>query len=251
MINIDKIKLLQGDCLELRKDIPDKSIDLILCDLPYGKTNCKWDIIIPFEPLWEQYKRIIKDSRAILLFGSEPFSSHLRLSNIKEYKYDIIWQKTQPTGHLNVKYQPLKSYENISVFYKKPPTYNPQKSYNNSRKTTTLQAKINCVKRENERDNIYKTQNIDNCRGYDSTERYPKDVICFAKDKTGMHPTQKPTALLEYLIKTYTNENDIVLDSCMGSGSTGEACLNSNRKFLGIEICENYYNTAVKRLIYG
>lgn len=251
MINIDKIKLLQGDCLELMKDIPDKSIDLILCDLPYGKTNCKWDIIIPFEPLWEQYKRIIKDSRAILLFGSEPFSSHLRLSNIKEYKYDIIWQKTQPTGHLNVKYQPLKSYENISVFYKKPPTYNPQKSYNNSRKTTTLQAKINCVKRENERDNIYKTQNIDNCRGYDSTERYPKDVICFAKDKTGMHPTQKPTALLEYLIKTYTNENDIVLDSCMGSGSTGEACLNSNRKFLGIEICENYYNTAVKRLIYG
>ena len=251
MINIDKIKLLQGDCLELMKDIPDKSIDLILCDLPYGKTNCKWDIIIPFEPLWEQYKRIIKDNRAILLFGCEPFSSHLRLSNIKEYKYDIIWQKTQPTGHLNVKYQPLKSYENISVFYKKPPTYNPQKSYNNSRKTTTLQAKINCVKRENERDNIYKTQNIDNCRGYDSTERYPKDVICFAKDKTNMHPTQKPTALLEYLIKTYTNENDIVLDSCMGSGSTGEACLNSNRKFLGIEICENYYNTAVKRLTYG
>ena len=251
MINVDKIKLLQGDCLELMKDIPDKSIDLILCDLPYGKTNCKWDIIIPFEPLWEQYKRIIKDSRAILLFGSEPFSSHLRLSNIKEYKYDIIWQKTQLTGHLNVKYQPLKSYENISVFYKKPPTYNPQKSYNNSRKTATLQAKINCVKRENERDNIYKTQNIDNCRGYDSTERYPKDVICFAKDKTNMHPTQKPTALLEYLIKTYTNENDIVLDSCMGSGSTGEACLNSNRKFLGIEICENYYNTAVKRLTYG
>ena len=230
------IDLRQGDCLEVMKDIPDKSIDMILCDLPYGTTACKWDTVIPFEPLWEQYNRIIKDNGAIVLFGSEPFSSHLRLSNIKNYKYDWIWEKDNGTGFLNAKKMPLKKHENILVFYKKLPTYNPQ--------MRTGFKPYKCKQgRHSTNYGLYEQGHITESNG----ERYPIDIIEFKKD-SGLHPTQKPVALLEYLIKTYTNEGDVVLDNCMGSGSTGVACVNTNRDFIGIELDENYFKIAKERI---
>ena len=229
------------------KDIPDKGIDMILCDLPYGTTQCKWDVVIPFEPLWKQYNRIIKDNGAIVLFGNEPFSSHLRLSNLKNYKYDWIWKKPRGTGHLNVKRQPLRDVENISVFYKKQCLYNPQlskgepysalKGGKNSRVSqagdTTYGKFMNGAEYRNDNDGF----------------RYPKQVISFGVVERGtLHPTQKPVDLLEYLIKTYTNEGEVILDNCMGSGSTGVACLNTNRRFIGIELEEKYFNIAVDRM---
>ena len=230
------IDLRQGDCLEVMKDIPDKSIDMILCDLPYGTTACKWDTVIPFEPLWEQYNRIIKDNGAIVLVGSEPFSSHLRLSNIKNYKYDWIWEKDNGTGFLNAKKMPLKKHENILVFYKKLPTYNPQ--------MRTGFKPYKCKQgRHSTNYGAYEQGHITESNG----ERYPIDIIEFKKD-SGLHPTQKPVALLEYLIKTYTNEGDTVLDNCMGSGSTGIASKELNRNFIGIEIDEKYYKIACERI---
>lgn len=235
------IDLRQGDCLEIMKDIPDKSIDMILCDLPYGTTACKWDVVIPFESLWEQYNRIIKDNGAIVLFGSEPFSSHLRLSNIKNYKYDLIWDKNKGAQPQLAKIQPMKSHENISVFGKRRITYNPQFEvgtpyYRNNKGSTS-------------KDNMIKT--LKPIEQKNSGFRYPKTILKFSRDfsaQTRLHPTQKPVALLEYLIKTYTNEGDIVLDNCMGSGSTGIACINTNRNFIGIELSEEYYNIAVRRI---
>ena len=228
--------LLQGDCLELMKDIPDKSIDLILCDLPYGTTQCKWDSIIPFDKLWTHYNRIIKDNGAIVLFGSEPFSSVLRMSNIKNYKYDWVWEKEQGTNQLNAKIQPLRKHENICVFYKKQPTYNPQMEegapYTINRNTQT---------------ELYNAQKPSST--VNTGTRYPTTVLKFNRElKNRLHPTQKPVALLEYLIKTYTNESDIVLDNCMGSGSTGVACKNTNREFIGMELDEKYYKVACERL---
>ena len=235
-----KIELYNGDCLELMKDIPDKSIDMILCDLPYGTTACKWDTVIPFEPLWEQYNRIIKDNGAIVLFGSEPFSSALRMSNIKNFKYDWIWDKVNRyTGYGSCKYAPLKRYEIVSVFYKSKPTYNPQmmqgKPY---KKTGDYSSKI------------YGTDKVKK-HGKNNGERYPFNILQYKGDdkKNGfLHPTQKPIALLEYLIKTYTNEGDVVLDNCMGSGSTGVACVNTNRDFIGIELDKDYFNIAKQRI---
>ena len=238
------IDLRCGDCLELMKYIPDKSIDMILCDLPYGTTACKWDVVIPFEPLWEQYNRIIKDNGAIVLFGSEPFSSKLRMSNLKMYRYDWIWQKTKGGGFVLAKKQPLKRHEVLTVFYKKQPTYNPIKTKIDEclidrRKTLnnptilkeTTQPKVNLTRKK------------------DDGTRYPISILhfnsCWGK---GQHPTQKPVALLEYLIKTYTNENDTVLDNCMGSGSTGVACINTNRNFIGFELDNNYFNIAKERI---
>lgn len=239
---MSKIDLFQGDCLELMKNIPDKSIDMILCDLPYGTTQCKWDIIIPFEPLWEQYSRIIKDNGAIVLFGSEPFSSSLRMSNLKNYKYDWIWEKSKSTGFLNSKKQPLRCYENISVFYKKQPIYNPQmnfgKPYNKGKR------------KEQTEDDVYGRFNQVVVKNDDGM-RYPRNVIYFKTAESEgqtFHKTQKPIALLEYLIRTYTNENDVVLDNCMGSGSTGVACKNLNRDFIGIELKEKYFNVAKERI---
>lgn len=241
-----KCTLLHGDCLELMKDISDKSINMILCDLPYGQTQRnKWDTIIPFEPLWEQYKRIIKDDGAIVLFANGMFTAKLMLSNKSMWRYNLIWEKTQPTGFLNVKKMLLRNHEDICVFYNKLPTYNPQKSTGHTRKVSKAEHKVGCKNTTDYGEHGLTT--------YDSTERYPKSVWKFAKDiqKSALHPTQKPVALLEYLIKTYTNEGDMVLDNCMGNGSTGVACLNTNRNFIGIELEESYFNIAKERIESG
>lgn len=225
------------------KNIPDKSIDMILCDLPYGQTSRnQWDSIIPFEPLWMQYNRIIKDNGTIVLFGNGMFTAELMLSNKTMWRYNLIWEKTQPTGFLNAKKMPLRNHEDICVFYKKLPTYNPQKTTGHKRKVSTAEQKRGC---KNTTD-----YGIHGLTTYDSTERYPKSVWKFAKDiqKSALHPTQKPLALIEELVKTYTNEGDIVLDNCMGSGTTGVACKNLNRKFIGIEVDENYFNIAKDRI---
>ena len=230
------IDLKHGDCLELMKDIPDKSIDMILCDLPYGTTQNKWDTVIPLNDLWNQYKRIIKDNGAIVLFSQPPFDKILACSNLKMFRYEWIWQKENSTGFLNAKKMPLKIHENILVFYKKLPTYNPQmrlgfKPYRckQGRHTTNY--------------GDYKQGHLTESNG----ERYPIDIINFQRE-VSLHPTQKPVALLEYLIKTYTNESETVLDNCMGSGSTGVACVNTNRNFIGFELDENYFNIAKTRI---
>ena len=227
------------------KKIPDGSIDMILCDLPYGTTACKWDTIIPFEPLWEQYNRIIKENGAIVLFGSEPFTSNLICSNIKNFKYNWIWQKDKATGHLNAKKQPMRTVETISVFYKKHCYYNPQlieKPLKNIRPATTQRKNI---------DN-YGKMDKKSTRGIPINMGYPKDVLqfrgCFGDKGKSNHPTEKPVPLLEYLVKTYTNEGDVVLDNCMGSGSTGVACINTGRKFIGMELDKQYFDIAVNRI---
>ena len=237
------MKLLHGDCLELMKQIEDKSIDMILCDLPYGTTACKWDTIIPFEPLWEQYNRIIKDNGAIVLFGSEPFSSALRMSNIKDYKYDIYWEKERLTNINQVKRRVGKTIENICVFYKSQCTYNPQMiKYDGKPRTNKVKnGKLGQLTDQQEKKVI---EYIDN--GW----RYPTQVWKYQRDclKSNLHPTQKPVLLLENLINTFSNENDLVLDNCMGSGSTGVACVNTNRNFIGIELDEGYFNIAKERI---
>lgn len=234
------IELWQGDCLELMNNIPDKSVDCIITDLPYGTTQCKWDTIIPFEPLWRQYNRIIKDNGAIVLFGTEPFSSHLRLSNLKNYKYDWIWDKVKGTGFLNAKRQPMRNHELISVFYKKQCTYNPQKTYGHKMKKSYRSKDLQT--------DVY--GEMKNDYTYESTERYPRSIQVFSTDtqNSSLHPTQKPVALIEYLIKTYTNDGELVFDSCMGSGTTGVACINTNRKFIGIELDNKYFEIAKERI---
>lgn len=234
------IKLYNGDCLEIMKNIPDKSVDMILCDLPYGTTACKWDTVIPFEPLWEQYKRIIKDNGAIVLFGSEPFSTLLRYSNLKMYKYDWVWDKVRGVGHLLSKKRPMICVENISVFYKKQPIYNPQMRKREKPRKSTNKGN----------DKVWNG----NGKKYESillTEKYPINLLTFSKSdmtKNNYHSTQKPVTLLEYLIKTYTNEGEIVLDNCMGSGSTGVACVNTGRKFIGIELDPKYFAISEERI---
>ena len=234
-------KLLHGDCLERMKEIPDGSVDLILTDPPFGTTNCRWDSVIPFEPMWEQLKRIIKPNGAIVLFGSEPFSSALRMSNIKQYKYDWVWEKSKATGFLNSKKQPLRSHEIISVFYDKQPNYNPQmqlsEPYNKG------------VRKQQTEDDVYGSFNQVEVKN-DTGLRHPRSVQYFktAEHEGGFHKSQKPVALLEYLIKTYTNENETVLDFTFGSCSTGIACLNTNRKFIGIELDDNYFDIGANRM---
>lgn len=235
---MDNIKLLHGDCLELMKDIPAASIDLILCDLPYGTTRNKWDSVIPLELLWEEYRRVIKSNGAIVLFSQQPFTSELVTSNKSMFKYEWVWQKSQGTGHLNAKKMPLKAHENILVFYDKLPTYNPQWWYGKKYKASSGKPSSN-----------YGAQNIGTVTISDG-RRYPLDCLQVArteKDKY-LHPTQKPVALLEYFIKTYTNEGEMVLDNCMGSGSTGVACVNTNRAFIGIELNEEYFTIAETRI---
>ena len=233
------MKLIHGDCLVEMASIPDKSVDMILCDLPYGTTACKWDSIIPFVPLWAHYKRVIKDRGAIVLFGSEPFSSHLRLSNLDWFKYDWIWDKPHGTGFLNAKKSPIKAHEMISVFCNGSPNYFPQKTTGHARKTATKRMDVTPV--YGEQSGIH---------SYDSTERYPRTVQTFSSDKqtSSLHPTQKPVALLEYLVKTYSLEGETVLDNCMGSGSTGVACLNTGRHFIGIEMNATYFGIASDRI---
>ena len=219
--------LINGDCLEELSKIKKKSVDLILTDLPYGVTDCKWDVIIPFDKLWPLYNDILKDNGVCVLFGSEPFSTLMRSSNIKMYKYDWIWQKSSVTDFLNAKKQPLRCYENICVFYKKQPTYNPQMR-------TGFKPYTACYTKD--KHNIYGVIKQHGKVVRNNGERYPINVLQFDKNSDiKLHPSQKPVKLLEYIIKTYTNEGDLVVDSCMGSGSTGEACLNTNRQFIGIE----------------
>ena len=229
-----KIELIQGDCLEKMKDIPDGSIDMILCDLPYGTTACKWDTIIPFEPLWEQYKRIIKDNGAIVLTASQPFTSALVMSNIKMFKYCWVWNKAKAANYVNAKKQPLKIHEDIAVFCKGN-NYNPQKTIGKFRKKGGYTVNREVAVAQNPTVSFNDTY-------------YPKSILNFSvagnKDST-LHPTQKPVALFEYLIKTYTNEGDLVLDNCMGSGTTGVACVNLNRDFIGIEKDPKYFEIAV------
>ena len=242
------MQLYQGDCLDIMEQIPNKSVDMILCDLPYGTTACKWDIVIPFDELWERYNRIIKDNGAICLFGSEPFSSKLRMSNLSCYKYDWIWRKPRGTGHLNAKKQPLRDVENISVFYKKQCVYNPQ--FTKGEPYSALKGGKTSRVSESGTTTYGKFMNGAEYRNDNDGFRYPKQVIEFGVVERGtVHPTQKPVELLEYLIKTYTNENDIVLDNCMGSGSTGVAAKNLNRDFIGIELDENYFEIAKSRIL--
>lgn len=232
-------KLYQGDCLEVMKNIEDGSVDLILTDPPYGTTACKWDSVIPFEPMWEQLNRIIKPSGAIVLFGSEPFSSALRMSNIKNYKYDWVWVKPQGTDPLMARFRPMNNIENISVFYRKTASYYEQCSIGKPYQIT---------RDKNERINettFLKT--FKETTTINTGTRKPLRTLYYNKDK-GLHPTQKPVALLEYLIKTYTLEDETVLDFTMGSGSTGVACLNTNRNFIGIELDERYFNIAQNRI---
>lgn len=237
------IDLKCGNCLELMKDIPDKSIDMILCDLPYGTTSCSWDVIIPFKPLWEQYNRIIKDNGVIALFGNEPFSSYLRLSNIKHYKYDIYWEKERLTNIAQVKRRVGKTIETISIFYKKQCTYNPQMiKYNGKKRTNKVKNGKLGILTDSQNKKVKEYQDT----GY----RYPTQVWKFQRDclKSNLHPTQKPVALLEELIKTFSNDGDVILDNCMGSGSTGVACKRLNRSFIGFEISPEYYNIAKERI---
>lgn len=240
---MSNIQLYHGDCLEVMKKIPDRSVDMILCDLPYGVTaRNKWDSVIPFDKLWKQYERIIKDNGAIVLFGQGMFTADLMRSNQKLWRYNLIWQKTQPTGFLNANKMPLRNHEDICVFYKQLPTYNPQKTDGHKRKVSTAAHKKNCKKSTDYGEYEFAS--------YDSTERFPVSVLTFAKDtqKSKYHATQKPVALLEWLIRTYSNEGDIVLDNCMGSGSTGVACKNTNRDFVGIEIEKGMFDIAENRI---
>lgn len=250
---VSVIDLQQGDCLELMKSLENKSVDLILCDLPYGTTRNKWDSIIDLELLWEQYNRVIKDRGAILLFAQTPFDKVLGVSNLENLRYEIIWQKTAPTGFLNAKKMPMKAHENVLVFYKKLPTYNPQMTQGHPRKVSSKKSRTNSANRHTKK-SLKGESNYgvfaNEIEGYDSTERYPLSVQVFAKDqqRENYHPTQKPVALLEWLIKTYSNEGDLVLDNCMGSGSTGVACVNLNRNFIGMELTEQYFEIAKERI---
>lgn len=232
------IKLLQGDCLELMKDILDKLIDMILCDLPFGTTQNEWDKAIPFEPLWG-YNRIIKDNGAIVLFGQGLFTAELACSNKEMFRYRLVWEKTKAGGFLNARRMPLQAHEDISVFYKKLPTYNPQMEAGKPYvKRAVTNGDGGCYGKF---DRVGQT-NINN------GTRFPRSVLRFSNDNhNSIHKTQKPINLLEYLIKTYTNEGDIVLDNCMGSGSTGIACLNTNRDFVGMELNEEYFSVAKTR----
>lgn len=236
------MQLMQGDCLELMKDIPDGTVDMILCDLPYGTTQCKWDSTIPFDKLWEQYKRIIKYHGVIALFGCEPFSTYLRMSNIQNYKYDWIWNKHSTNGFLNAKKRPLKQHEVISIFSYGVPAYNPQMETRGKER-----AKGYYNKKCGDGDMVY--GKFGNKKSINNVY-YPTDILSFSNaDHTSkVHPTQKPVALLEYLIKTYTNAGQTVLDNCMGSGSTGVACVNTRRDFIGIELDKGYFDIAKKRI---
>lgn len=235
--------VLHGDCLELMMDIPHKSLDMILCDLPYGTTQCSWDAIIPFNRMWLAYERIIKDNGVICLTSAQPFTSALIMSNPKLFKYELIWQKTHPKGHLNAKKQPMRAHENILIFYKKSGIYNPQMTTGHKRKV----AKTNYVK-ENDGNSVYGRE-VRNTN-YDTTERYPLSVqkVSNADLTKVLHPTQKPIELFEYLIKTYTNEGDTILDNCAGSGTTAIACINTNRKYILMEKEEKYFNIIKNRI---
>lgn len=243
---MEKYTLYHGDCLDIMQQIPENSVDCVICDPPFGTTPLTWDSIIPFDKLWEQFSRIIKSTTPIILFGQEPFSSYVRMSNIKQYRYDWYWEKERLTNVFQIKKRCGKTVENIMVFYKEQCLYNPQKHDHIGKRVTN---KIG----DNARWSVTQSGYNSNTkpREYiDDGTRYPTQVLKIPHDnyKKVLHPTQKPVELLEYLIKTYTNEGMTVLDNCMGSGSTGIACLNTNRYFIGIEKDENYFNVAKQRI---
>lgn len=246
------VKLLQGDCLELMRDIPDGSVDMVLCDLPYGTSACKWDTVLPFSPLWEQYNRVIKRNGAIVLFGSEPFSSFLRLSNLDMYKYDWKWEKPNGANFLNFKYQPAKVHEDIMVFGKAATSYSKKGNliYNPQMAVGTPYNQKSGVQRNDNGHVLGSTVRSPIKQVYTKNDgtRYPRSIQRFSLDKDKLHPTQKPVALCEYLIRTYTTEGDTVLDNCMGSGSTGVACVNTGRNFIGMELDEGYFKVASDRI---
>ena len=237
------LKLIQGDCLEVMKDIPDGSIDLVLTDPPYGTTACKWDSVIPFEPMWEQLKRITKKNGAIVLTASQPFTSALVMSNVKMFKYCWVWKKNIASNFLQSGYMPLKRHEDVCVFYRKPPVYNKQKGVGTPyyQKRNGADDTGDCYGSINKRTTFKRTPTEN--KGY----RNPISVLEFDRE-TGKHPTQKPVALMEYLIKTYTNESETVLDFTMGRGTTGVAAKSLNRGFIGIEMDETYFNIARERI---
>lgn len=232
-------ELHQGDCLEIMKDIPTGSVDMILCDLPYGTTDCKWDSIIPLNELWKEYERIIKEDGAIVLTAAQPFTTRLINSNMKLFKYCWYWIKNTPTGFCFAKYQPMRKVEDVCVFYKKAPKYNPQGLVKIKNPKPKIRKEIK------RKDWVYR----DTLNGEFTPQwtNYPNNVLEI-KTERGYHPTQKPVPLFEYLIKTYTDEGMMVLDNCMGSGTTGVACMNTNRKFIGIEMDEKYFKIAKTRI---
>lgn len=234
------MRLLHADCLDALAELPPHGVDMVLADLPYGTTQNDWDSVIALDRLWALYWRVCKPDAAIVLFAQTPFDKVLGLSNLRYLRYEWIWEKTEATGHLNAKRAPMKAHENILVFYYRAPTYNPQKTVGHARKTAKA---VNAKASSN-----YGAQG--DCGAYDSTERYPRSVITYATDKqrSKLHPTQKPVALCEYLIRTYTDPGAIVLDNCMGSGTTGVAALNAGRDFIGIEKDAAYFATAQERI---
>jgi len=232
-------QLLHGDCLQLMFDLSDNSVDMVCCDMPYGTTACKWDTVLPLDMLWHHYKRVVKDDGAIVLFAAQPFTSALIMAEPKMFKYDWIWQKPKGTGHLNAKRQPMRDKEDICVFYVKQPTYNPQMTSGKPFGKKTGKKQQSGV-----------TGTHGEFRNINHGTRYPKQVLQFPVVERGvLHPTQKPIELVEYLISTYTNEKHTVLDNCMGSGTTGVACRNLNRKFIGIEKDKEYFDIATKRIL--
>jgi len=236
-------KLYEGDCLEIMPSFPDAIFDMILCDLPYGTTQCKWDTIIPFDQLWLQYERLIKPNGVIALTAAQPFTSALVMSNIKLFKYEWIWKKNHPKGHLNAKKMPMSAHENILIFYKSPPIYNPQKTFGHKRKV----AATSYVK-EADGNSVYGKE-VRNT-SYDSTERYPLSVQEFsnADMSNKLHPTEKPVELFSYLIKTYTNEGGVILDNCVGSGTTAISCIRTNRNYVVIEKEQKYCDIIKRRI---
>ncbi len=254
---VNNMQLYKGDCLEVMKGIEDKSIDMILCDLPYGTTKCKWDIVIPFNELWEQYNRVIKNDGVIVLFGTEPFTSKLVCSNLKGYKEKLTWIKHKPSNFARANFRHLKYTEDIVVFGYKKSTFNKQMQPRKSERVKNMQKgkskKWNTVRRDGNEVSMTTQYSSREWSDYDASFKNPMDYIEIpsitsnSKEKTN-HPTQKPVALLEYLIKTYSNEGELILDNCMGSGSTGVACANTNRNFIGIELDKNYFNIAKERI---
>lgn len=236
---MEDVRLMLGDCLEVMGGIEDGSVDMILADLPYGTTACKWDTVIPLEPLWAHYKRVIKRNGAIVLTASQPFTSALVMSNPKWFKYAWVWDKCAPTGHLNVKRQPMQRHNDVLVFASEVGTYNPQLRSSVAQHFGRIVAP---------KSDVYGKHGDNVNRGVG----YPVSIITFPRPSNltdgGQHPTQKPVALMEYLIRTYTNEGELVLDNAMGSGTTGVACIQTGRRFIGIERDEGYYNVACKRI---
>lgn len=241
-------ELMQGDCLELMKSLPDASVDLILCDLPYGTTQCKWDIVLPFELLWAAYRRIIKPAGSIVLTASQPFTSALGASNLSWLRYSWVWEKARPTDFLNAKKKPLKGFEDVLVFAPRLGVYNPQDTISIDRTVSNTGTKAGGRNGRKENDDQSFHGGLKGETYRQTVTGYPRGIVRFAQDASALHPTQKPVALMEYLVRTYTNEGDVVLDNCMGSGTTGVACMNTGRRFIGMELDEGYFQISQKRI---